>query len=593
MKKQTGKITGRLIALTMMIVLVLTVLTSCGTGSATPTLTFNNDAFLLDDEQSAEHGLKPTQLSEVSKMLSAAYAAGFDVQEALIAASRGYDMTASDFDDSKVEIGVAKEFSLDAAKKVIEKANLTAASQEDVLSDGELEQVIANLNRADVELLISACQTTVDLTAGNDLISTILGAIGTVLNWLTNTLGFGNYVLGICLFAVIIEILMLPFAIKQQKNSIKQASLRPKEMAIKNKYKGRNDQPTMQKMQAEIQDLYQRENFSPYSGCLPLLVQLPIIMALYSIVMDPLHYVLGQASSMTSALTTYAGAAHAAGGLGASLSSTNGTIEILSYIKTNGTELLNGLKDFSFFSNGSEVFNALDPVIDSIPNFNIGPFNFGLVPNLNDWSNWILLLVPVITFATYFATAKLNRKFMYQSVANEGADARQVACSNNMMDITMPAMSAFFTMAVPSVIGIYWAFRSWIGLLKTFIMSKVMPLPTFTEADYKAAAKEMASSKHVVKKSERAGSVRSLHYIDDEDFEDTRERGLARKAAIEERERREQENKAKATPFGALPMKESNKQQKKSKKKDAEEQPSEAPSDTAETQENDNNQDEV
>jgi len=126
----------------------------------------------------------------------------------------------------------------------------------------------------------------------------------------------------------------------------------------------------------------------------------------------------------------------------------------------------------------------------------------------------------------------------------------------------MPAMSAFFTMAVPAVIGVYWAFRSWIGLLKSFIMSRIMPLPKFTEEDYKAAEKEMAGkNKKKINKTKSSGevrAVRSLHYIDDEDFEDTRERGLARKAAIEEKEKQEKAEaaeRAQKLPFGKIALK--------------------------------------
>jgi hypothetical protein len=175
---------------------------------------------------------------------------------------------------------------------------------------------------------------------------------------------------------------------------------------------------------------------------------------------------------------------------------------------------------------------------------------------------WLLLLVPVLTFVTYFFSSKINRKFMYQPATNEGVDARQQACSNSMMDITMPAMSAFFTMAVPAVIGVYWAFRSWIGLLKSFIMSRIMPLPQFTEEDYKAAEREMAGkTKKKINKTKSSGevrAVRSLHYIDDEDFEDTRERGLARKAALEEKEKQEKEEaaeRAQKLPFGKAILK--------------------------------------
>ena len=318
----------------------------------------------------------------------------------------------------------------------------------------------------------------------------------------------------------------------------------------------------MQKMQAEIQELYQRENFSPYSGCLPLLLQLPIIMALYNIVIDPLHYVLGQSANVTSALTSFVTASPAAGGLGMNVASNRGSIELLSLLKESGDNIIDALGNFQYFSFSEEALASLDKAVGMIPNFNIGNLNFGLTPS---WSNWILMLVPVLTFVTYFLSSKLNRKFMYQPATNDGVDARQMACSNTMMDVTMPAMSAFFTMAVPAVIGVYWAFRSWIGLLKSFIMSRIMPLPKFTEEDYKTAEKEMAgkSKKKINKESknksyDQVRAVRSLHYIDDEDFEDTRERGLARKAAIEEKEKQEKAEaaeRAQKLPFGKVLLK--------------------------------------
>ena len=559
MNMKTRKLATRIIAIATLVLLLMTTLAGCGSNKPTKILTVNDEALQFDTaEELAKHGLKPTELSQIAKMLAAVCSLEFDTQEMLVAASRGYDMTVEGFDDSKVDPSVNKGMNLTAAKNVITKANEKADDDTKVTFD------YAKLNAEDVNSIIDAFRVKISTENNSDFLSVILSAIGTGLRWMTNTLGFGNYLLGICLFAIVIEILMLPFAIKQQKNSIRQASLRPKEMAIRNKYKGRNDQVTMQKMQQEIQEFYQRENFSPYSGCLPLLIQLPIIMALYYIVIDPLHYVLGQSSAISSALSTFYSAARAAGGLGGSLGSHNGTIALLAEIKTNGVELLEGLKDFAFFTNGSDVFDSVNSIASSIPNFNVGSVNMGLNPSLDRFD--ILLLVPVLTFATYFLTSKLNRKLNYQP-ASDGADSRQVACSNNIMDITMPLMSTFFTFMVPALVGVYWMFRSLVGMLKQFIISRIMPLPTFTEEDYKQAEKEM-KGKRVVKKSENVGKVRSLHHIDDEDFDDTRERALARKAAIEERERQEQEEKAKKTPFGAAPMKEENNRSKKNQKSD-------------------------
>ena len=108
----------------------------------------------------------------------------------------------------------------------------------------------------------------------------------TILTWIGKFLQLldkwtNSYILAIFLFAVIIEVLMLPFGILQQKNSIKQARLRPKEMAIRKKYDGRNDRTTQQKVAQEVQELYQKENFNQFAGCLPTLLTIPILLILY------------------------------------------------------------------------------------------------------------------------------------------------------------------------------------------------------------------------------------------------------------------------------------------------------------------------
>lgn len=575
MNMKTKKITGRIVALAVAMLLLLTALVSCAPQQATPTLPMDESVFILNDDQWVDHAMGSADLKNIATLISDAYSVGFDGREALVAATRGFDMTkdlsaVTDFSDQGF-------LNVDAVKNIVIKANTTLADAgKEGLTNDQVETIFAKWTeteenkdvidakrKADVDLILDAFRQDVNVEKGG-FIDSVLVVIGKILNGITNTVGFKSYVLGICLFAIVIELLMLPFSVKQQKNSIKQAKLRPKEMAIKNKYKGRNDQPTMQKMQAEIQELYQRENFSPYSGCLPLLLQMPIIMALYYIVIDPLHYVLGQSANVTAALTNFATASRAAGGLGLGLSSDRGTIELLSLLKESGDNIIEALGNFQYYSFSEEALSSLDKAVGMIPNFSIGGLNFGLTPSFNDFSNgrWLLLLVPVLTFLTYFFSSKINRKFMAQPVTNEGADARQVACSNSMMDVTMPAMSAFFTIMVPAVIGVYWAFRSWVGLLKTFIMSRIMPLPKFTEEDYKAAEREMAGkTKKKINKTKSSGevkAVRSLHYIDDEDFEDTRERGLARKAAIEEKEKQEKAEaaeRAQKMPFGKALLK--------------------------------------
>ncbi len=447
-------------------------------------------------------------------------------REKFVAASRGYDMSAEGFDDKNLVLdpnavtvtdanGQTHTVSLDGAKKALylDDKN-TGVRPSDDASIAKFNEFRDALTAEQVVDIVSRMRTTVDVETKNGFFDAILVGIGWFLQKLTFITG-GSYVLGLFIFAIVVELLLLPFGIKQQKNSIKQAKLRPKEMAIRNKYKGRTDQATMQKMNQEIQQLYQEEGFNPMGGCLPLLIQMPIILALYNIVIDPLRYVLGRAAGLSSALTTYCTTARAAGGLGQKLGSGRGTIELLSRITENQSDL-EGIKSFAYFTNGDVCFNQLNDI--DLPNFSLFGLNTGNVPSIREPS-W-LWLIPVFTFVFYFASMKLTRKFTYQPAA--AADP-QMGCSNKMMDVTMPLMSVYISFIVPAAVGIYWIFKSIISTVKQFIVHKTMPLPVFTEEDYKAAEKALKGKSKPEKRpaGERVTAsgqrIRSLHHIDDDD----------------------------------------------------------------------------
>ena len=478
-----------------------------------------------------------------------------EAKEAFFAAYRGYDVIDGQYSDFSADLGV----NYDYVKKVISKyagivfaekaAETTTPDTEtpdattpeetpeetpdattpeetpeetpDATTPEETPEVEGVIfTEADADLILAAIQDTVNLEQQRDLLGNIRFYIGTALNWITKTIGFGNYIIGICIFAIVVELCMMPLTIKQQKNSIKQAMLRPKEMAIRNRYKGRNDQATQQKVAQEIQDLYQRENFNPMGGCLPMLVQLPIIMILYNIVVDPIQNVLGGSASFVNAIKTFFTTSQAAGGLGLTLKSTNGSIELLSQLKNID---FSGMKNFAFFNNSEEVYEQLLTFQGKVPSFNIGSLNFGFTPSFKE--NYLLLLVPVLTFVTYFFSMKISKKFMYQPTQNENAPG--AGCSTKMMEYSMPLMSTYFAFLVPGAVGIYWIFRSVIMTVKQYIMSKIMPLPQFTEEDYREAERELGSKKPQRKlKNESEANLdpnrerpRSLHHIDDDDEE--------------------------------------------------------------------------
>ena len=386
----------------------------------------------------------------------------------------------------------------------------------------------------------------------------ILKPIGLLLRFFNKIVG-NQYIVSLLIFAIIIEVLMLPFAIKQQKNSIRQAKLRPKEMAIRKKYAGRDDQPTKQKMQTEIQELYQKEGYNPMGGCLPLLIQFPILIMLYNIVINPLKYVCGLSAGAISQIEGIVSAIEGAP-VAPSGSNTIGLMAKVKNIMQTNPDAFDGVSGFS---------DRISSVKD-LPNLSYGGVNLGLNPGFSpeEKIQYLLLLIPVLTFVVYFFSAKITRKLSYQPV---GADS-QMGCSNKVMDIMMPAFSVYITFITPAAVGIYWIFKSILGVIKQYIMKKAMPIPEFTEEDYKAAEKEMGTKSEKPKHAAKSGKVvRSLHHIDDEDYDDTREEALRRKAILEEQAEKEkadaQEAASKSTILGGATVKDDDRPQRSKKKK--------------------------
>ena len=386
-----------------------------------------------------------------------------------------------------------------------------------------------------------------------------------------NTIVGNHYILALLIFAVLVEIVLIPFGIKQQKNSIKQAGLRPKEKAIREKYAGRDDQPTKQKMQQEIQELYQKEGYNPMSGCLPLLIQFPVIIMLYNIVINPLKYVCGLSAESINAAAELVKTLRPE--LAEKTISTSGnTINLMSYIQELGVEHFLDIPGFTE-----------DMIMPNLTYFGI---NLGLNPSFvpADKIQYWLLLVPVLTFVVYFFSGKLTRKLSYQPQMDDA----QAGCSNKMMDIMMPLFSVYITFITPAAVGIYWIFKSILGVFKQWILKKAMPLPEFSEEDYKAAIKEMNARQDKSASIQKSGKVvRSLHHIDDEDFDDTREKALKHKEALAAQEAEEAAAKAQ-TPtlsslFGKATVK---KDAKKSKKEESTEEKSEDASEEKDNKDN-------
>ncbi len=303
----------------------------------------------------------------------------------------------------------------------------------------------------------------------------------------------GNYLITLLLFAVVIKLVLFPFGIKQQKNMVRQAALRPKEYLIRAKYAGRNDRVTQQKMQQEIMELYQKEGYSPMSGCLPMIVQLIIVWAVYQIVYGPLTYILRLSADQITKIKEF---------LGYSADKVVREISLVSELKAReitNVSLVPGLEDVS----------------GRLPDFSLwGNFGDLSVTPSDGGINWYWL-IPVLVVVFSYVSMKMTRKLSYQPQMGAGDAAK----SMKIMDITMPLLSGFISFSLPGAIGIYWIFQSLLGVLQQFVLSKMYPIPRYTDEELKALEKEFNKSNKQRKKQEKA-RVRSLHHIDDDDYDE-------------------------------------------------------------------------
>ncbi|MBP3917745.1 MAG: membrane protein insertase YidC [Clostridia bacterium] len=326
-----------------------------------------------------------------------------------------------------------------------------------------------------------------------------------------------NYMVSLLLFAIVVKAVLFPIGIKTQKNMVKQAMLRPREAAIREKYKGRTDQATQQKMQNEIMALYQSENYNPASGCGPMIIQLIIVWAIYRIVYGPLTYLCGMTAESLGFLRE---------GVASLLGQENfvgNEIQLLRAISEQGIpSVLTSLGSIEGCT-GEIISGIEDVLVNHWPNMTVfgGTLDLSQTPTvaLN-----VLLLIPVLNLVTTWLVPKITRKMTYQSPEQTQADM-----SMKIMNIAMPLMIFWMAFQLPAALGVYWIFQNILGVAQQWILSKMYPYPTFTEEELKEAVravtkgdKDKGKSKAISTGSSQNaggnGKARSLHHIDDDDY---------------------------------------------------------------------------
>ncbi|MBR5116473.1 MAG: YidC/Oxa1 family membrane protein insertase [Lachnospiraceae bacterium] len=329
----------------------------------------------------------------------------------------------------------------------------------------------------------------------------ILGPIAWVLGKLMNgifillsTIGIPNVGLTIILFTFVIYMCLMPLTIKQQKFSKLSAKMNPELQAIQAKYKGKKDQQSMMMQQQEIQDLYGKYGVSSAGSCVQLVIQMPILFALYRVIYAIPAYV-------TQVKETYLP-------LVKELLSTSGTSEFLQNLQTASMfknqfsseafeavvgnevaqntyiDVLNKASTADWTSL-AEAFPDLSGIINSTHD-TILKMNTFLFINIGD-SPWytlqtalstkrfglfiVAIIVPFLAAFTQWINVKLMPTAQ-QASAGGNDQAAQMQQSMKMMNSMMPLMSAFFCFTLPSGMGLYWISGSVIRSVQQVFINK-------------------------------------------------------------------------------------------------------------------------
>lgn len=292
-------------------------------------------------------------------------------------------------------------------------------------------------------------------------IARILGYILQALYEALSVIGIQNTGICIILFTFLVNALMMPMQIKQQKFAKMSAIMNPEIMAIQDKYKNKKDQASQQKMSLETQAVYQKYGVSPASGCLPMLITFPIIFALYRVIYNIPAYVpqiYKIYEDVAEALINAKVTVEALSGKEYITSSTYVVTQAVNSAKTDGSNINYFIDVLSQFSSSgwdalATAYPQLADVITSTAS-QAAHINSFLGLNISDTPSLksISIIIPILSVITQIISMKISMAGNTQQTSSENPTAATMKTMNNVM----PFISGFMCLMFPIGVGIYW-----------------------------------------------------------------------------------------------------------------------------------------
>ena len=286
----------------------------------------------------------------------------------------------------------------------------------------------------------------------------------------------GSYGWAIILFALVVNLILTPFMAKSKKSMMRSTRLQPKIMELQRRHEG-----NQQKLNQEMQKLYREEGVNPMSGCLWSLIPFPILIALYSVIRQPMTRMMGVAAEFVTTLQNFLTEKGLLGELSARANA---------YVEIHLTKLAHDNWDLV----QSGLAGKIDPRFLNIDftflGLNLGDqpdWKFFLNVDRSDMHAWLvgfgLFLIPFISALLSWASMKISTMTNPPTAQND-----QSAATMKSMNLMMPLMSIWICFIMPAAMGVYWIANSVFGMVRDYILTKVFKRQLDIEdADRKAA----------------------------------------------------------------------------------------------------------
>lgn len=327
-----------------------------------------------------------------------------------------------------------------------------------------------------------------------DLLVQLFGRLMNIIYLGLDKVGLGNIALAIIIFTLITRVILYPSTVKQQKSSKLMSIIQPEIKAIQAKYEGRQDKEAMMAQQAEMKAVYEKYGTSMAGNCVQLLIQMPIIFALYQVIMNIPKFVPTIGNKFKSIID---------------LLKINGTeliTNLITFSKANGNvgaralnglnpdkiETINALSETDVTNKAMEFLYQLNPQqmakfaaqfpeaetaimqhygeIEKVNTIFNGAINLSSAPNVNGFTLSPYILIPILAALSQYATSVIMQKQMNNK--NVDAEPDQMQQSMKSMNVMMPIVSAVFCWGFASGIGIYWVASSVFMMITYLIINK-------------------------------------------------------------------------------------------------------------------------